>query len=118
MTSFYCMSCVLIWLAGASRLIAADSGFISKNAEIAILREPGTPRMGATVASVTLVEYFDYNCSFCKKLAPALQGLLASDPTVVIIYKDWPILSEMSKYAAELALAAGWQGKYPLPTIP
>jgi protein-disulfide isomerase len=111
-SSFYCMSFVLIWVAGVSRLAAEDSGFVPKSAEIAILRDPGTPSVGAKVATVTLVEYFDYNCSFCKKLAPALQGLLASDPKVVIIYKDWPILGEMSKYAAGLALAAGWQGKY------
>jgi protein-disulfide isomerase len=58
------------------------------------------------------VEYFDYNCPFCKKLNPALQALLKADPKVALVYKDWPILGEVSVYAAGLALAANWQGKY------
>jgi protein-disulfide isomerase len=42
-----------------------------------------------------------------------LTALLESDAKVALVYKEWPILSETSKYAAESALAAGWQGKYP-----
>jgi protein-disulfide isomerase len=45
-------------------------------------------------------------------MVPALQGVLAQDPKVAVVYKDWPILSAVSKYAAVSALAAGWQGKY------
>lgn len=92
--------------------IAEDLGAVPKSAEIAILRNPGTPPVGATDADVTLVEYFDYNCPFCKKLSPALQGLLKADARVALVYKDWPILSDVSRYAARSALAAGWQGKY------
>jgi protein-disulfide isomerase len=61
---------------------------------------------------VTIVEYFDYNCPYCKKLVPALQALLAQDPKIAVLYKDWPILGDVSVYAASSALAAGWQGKY------
>ena len=96
----------------AAGAIAEDLGPVSKSAEIAILRNPGTPAAGGKDPDVTLVEYFDYNCPFCKKLAPALEALLRADPKVAIVYKDWPILSEISRYAARLALAAGWQGKY------
>ncbi|HEY0802549.1 MAG TPA: DsbA family protein, partial [Steroidobacteraceae bacterium] len=99
-------------LASTIRLGAEDLGSIPKSAEIAILRNPGTPAVGAKDADVILVEYFDYNCPFCKKLAPGLQALLKSDPKVALVYKDWPILSEVSKYAARSALAAGWQDKY------
>jgi protein-disulfide isomerase len=95
-----------------SPLAAEDAGSIPKSAEIAILRNPGTPAGGAKDPDVIVVEYFDYNCSFCKKLAPGLQALLKSDPKVALVYKDWPILSEVSKYAARSALAAGWQDKY------
>jgi len=97
---------------GAGAALAADMGQVPKSAEVAILRNPGTPPAGATNADVTLVEYFDYNCPFCKKLAPGLQGLLKADARVALVYKDWPILGEVSRYAARLALAAGWQGKY------
>jgi len=96
----------------AASAAAEDLGPVSKSAEIVILRNPGTPPVGAKDADVILVEFFDYNCPFCKKLAPALQALLQADPKVALVYKDWPILSEVSRYAARAALAAGWQGKY------
>jgi protein-disulfide isomerase len=99
-------------LASTIRLGAEDIGSVPKSAEIAILRNPGTPAVGAKDADVILVEYFDYNCPFCKKLAPGLQALLKSDSKVALVHKDWPILSEVSKYAARSALAAGWQDKY------
>ena len=97
---------------GAGGALAEDIGEVPKSAEVAILRNPGTPPVGATNADVTLVEYFDYNCPFCKKLAPGLAGLLKADARVAVVYKDWPILGDVSRYAARLALAAGWQGKY------
>jgi protein-disulfide isomerase len=107
------------WLYGIALLgleaggaLAEDIGQIPKSAEIAIVRNPGTPPAGATNADITLVEYFDYNCPFCKKLAPGLQGLLKADARVALVYKDWPILGDVSRYAARRALAAGWQGKY------
>ncbi len=68
--------------------------------------------MGARNPDVTIVEYFDYNCPYCKKQVPALQALLAQDPKMALVYKDWPILGPVSVYAASSALAAGWQGKY------
>jgi protein-disulfide isomerase len=105
--------CIALGLSlSAASAIAEDLGPVSKSAEIVILRDPGTPLVGAKDADVILVEFFDYNCPFCKKLAPALQGLLQADPKVALVYKDWPILSEVSRYAARAALAAGWQGKY------
>jgi protein-disulfide isomerase len=77
-----------------------------------MLTDPGTDAVGTPNADVTIVEYFDYNCPYCKKFAPALQALLTEDHKVAIVYKDWPILSDVSVYAAKSALAARWQGKY------
>ncbi len=96
----------------AAPLAAEDAGMITRSAETAIERNPGTPVAGATDADVVLVEYFDYNCSYCKKLTPVLISLLETDQRVGLVYKEWPILSEASQYAAQSALAAGWQGKY------
>jgi protein-disulfide isomerase len=96
----------------AAGAVAEDVGAVPKSAEIAILRNPGTPVVGAADADVSLVEYFDYNCPYCKKLAPALQALLKADARVALVYKDWPILGDVSAYAARSALAAGFQGKY------
>jgi protein-disulfide isomerase len=79
-----------------------------------ILADPGTDTVGAdsSAADVTIVEYFDYSCPYCKKLQPDLQALLADDHKVALVYKDWPILSDVSVYAARSALAARSQGKY------
>lgn len=107
----YCIGFLALG-AGGSAAVAEDLGAVAKSAEIAILRNPGTPAVGANHPTVILVEYFDYNCPFCKKLAPALPGLLKADAGVALVYKDWPILSDVSRYAARLALAAGWQEKY------
>jgi protein-disulfide isomerase len=110
---FCALTCFLASLLSSPQPTPAeDLGQIPTSAQVAILRNPGTPAVGAKAADVALVEYFDYNCPFCKKLSPALQGLLASDAHVALVYKDWPILSDVSKYAARLALAAVWQDKY------
>jgi protein-disulfide isomerase len=67
---------------------------------------------GARNADLTIVEYFDYNCPFCKKVVPTFKQLLSEDKKLAIVYKDWPVLGESSVYAARCALAAGWQDKY------
>ena len=77
-----------------------------------MLTRPGTDVVGARRPDVIIVEYFDYNCPYCKQVVPALQALLAQDPKIGVLYKDWPILGPVSVYAASSALAAGWQGKY------
>lgn len=77
-----------------------------------ILANPGAEPVGARQPDVTIVEYFDYNCPFCKTVVPTLRTLLAQDPNVAVIYKDWPVLGPVSAYAAASALAARWQGKY------
>ncbi len=60
----------------------------------------------------TIVEFFDYNCPFCKKTAPELQKFLHTDAKVRVLYKEWPIFGDVSEYAARCALAAHWQGKF------
>jgi protein-disulfide isomerase len=102
-------------LAGALLLGAAaaqDTAIITVEGQKQMLANPGTEPVGARNPDVTIVEYFDYNCPYCKKLVPALLALLAQDPKVAVVYKDWPILGPVSAYAASSALAAGWQGKY------
>src|ERR1700674_28234 len=77
-----------------------------------MLTKPGTEAAGARKPDVTIVEYFDYNCPYCKTVVPTLRALLAKDPKIALVYKEWPILGPVSKYAASSALAARWQGKY------
>ena len=85
---------------------------ISRAGEKAILAKPGLQMTGARNPDLTIVEYFDYNCPFCKRVVPTFKQLLAEDKKLAIVYKDWPVLGESSVYAARCALAAGWQDKY------
>jgi len=85
---------------------------ISRAGEKAILAKPGLEMTGARNPDLTIVEYFDYNCPFCKRVVPTFKQLLAEDKKLAIVYKDWPVLGESSVYAARCALAAGWQDKY------
>jgi protein-disulfide isomerase len=85
---------------------------ISLDTQRRILLEPGAPVLGSDRADVTVVEYFDYNCPFCKALAPAFHPLIVKDHAVAVLYKEWPIFGGVSIYAAESALAAAYQGKY------
>lgn len=102
------LACVLLFQVAA----AQDIQEVTAEGLKQILAKPGTVPVGARKPDVTVVEYFDYNCPYCKKLVPALQALLAQDPKIAVLYKEWPILGEVSVYAASSALAAGWQGKY------
>ncbi|MDP1908265.1 MAG: DsbA family protein [Hyphomicrobium sp.] len=61
---------------------------------------------------LTIVEYTDYQCPFCKKVHPELQKLLASDKKIRLIYRDWPIFGEQSVAAARVAIASNYQGKH------
>ena len=76
-----------------------------------------TPFAGAWAGNsnpdVTLVEYFDYNCGYCRASLPAIAQLLQSDPKVRIVYRDFPILDPKTSFdAARMSLAAAEQGKF------
>lgn len=78
-----------------------------------ILAPPlGTPALGAAQGDVTIVDYFDYNCPVCRAVEPALRQVVARDPNVRLVHKDWPIFGEASEYAALCTFAAARQGKY------
>jgi protein-disulfide isomerase len=105
------LACALL-LNAAWAQQAEDLDLITPAGQKQMLANPGTEPVGARQPDVTIVEYFDYNCPYCKTVVPTLQALLAQDSKVALIYKDWPVLGPVSTYAASSALAAGWQGKY------
>jgi protein-disulfide isomerase len=102
------LACALLLHAAS----AQDIDLITPEGQKQMLAEPGTDPVGARQPDVTIVEYFDYNCPYCKTVVPTLRALLAKDPKIALVYKEWPILGPVSKYAASSALAARWQGKY------
>jgi protein-disulfide isomerase len=85
---------------------------ITSVGKAAILAHPATPYAGAASGDVTVVEYLDFNCPYCRKTAVSLGQLIAAEPKVRVLYKDWPIFGGVSVYAARAALAASWQDRY------
>ena len=61
---------------------------------------------------MTIVEFFDYRCPYCKQVLPSLQALLKEDQKLRFLYKEMPVLGPQSVTAAHAALAAERQGKY------
>ena len=77
-----------------------------------IFADPDTPVGGNPQGDVTIVEFFDYRCPYCKQVLPALQKLLKEDGKLRFVYKELPVLGPQSVAAAQAALAAQRQGKY------
>jgi protein-disulfide isomerase len=77
-----------------------------------IFDDPATPVGGNPQGDVTIVEFFDYRCPYCKQVQPSLQALLDEDRKLRFIYKEMPVLGPPSVTAAHAALAARLQGKY------
>lgn len=77
-----------------------------------LLHDPTSPVSGNPKGEITVVEFYDYRCGFCKKAAPAVTELQKVDPRVRVVYKDFPILGEPSELAAKAALASYAQGKH------
>ena len=75
-----------------------------------------TPYAGAWEGSknpdVTLVEFFDYNCGFCRRSLPDIDRLLKDDPKLRIVYREMPVLGPDSETAAQVSLAVARTGRY------
>ncbi len=84
---------------------------IKSNAED-LYHRTDAPMAGDPKGDVTVVEFFDYNCGFCKRGFSQLSKLIDDDKRVRVIFKELPILSKGSEEASRIALAAKQQGKY------
>ena len=80
--------------------------------EALVLRDPDIPVAGNADGDVTIVEWFDYNCPYCRKLEPELRQVVQDDGKVRLVWKDWPILGPTSVVATRMALASRYQDKY------
>ncbi len=75
-------------------------------------RDPNAPVLGNPLGDVTIVEFFDYNCPYCKAGAKQLRQLVTEDDGVRIVFHEWPVIDQGSLIASRAALAARKQGKY------
>ena len=100
---------VMLGLAPGSVLAQHDEMVLT---EALVLRDPDIPVTGNPNGDITIVEYFDYNCPYCRKIAPELAQVVQDDGKVRLVLKDWPILGPVSVVASRMALACKYQDKY------
>jgi protein-disulfide isomerase len=86
--------------------------FVVASRRVELVADPATPIGGNPHGDVTIVEFFDYRCPYCKQVQPAIEALLAQDSKLRIAYKEFPILGPASVFAARVALAARNQERY------
>jgi len=77
-----------------------------------LVEDANAPVLGNPAGDVTLVEFFDYRCPYCRQVEPWLQTLIKEDSGIRLVQKELPILGPASVYAAHVALAALKQGKH------
>jgi protein-disulfide isomerase len=77
-----------------------------------VLRDPDIPSLGNPKGDLTIVEFIDYQCPYCKKTVPQLAQLAKEDGNIRLVLKDWPIFGDVSVDAAQLVLASKYQDKY------
>jgi protein-disulfide isomerase len=91
-------------------LARAKQTMTDRRAEL--LADPASPVLGNPKGDVTVVEFFDYRCPYCKQMHPAIQALLGEDKKLRFVAKEFPVLGHDSVTASRAALAAQKQGKY------
>jgi protein-disulfide isomerase len=77
-----------------------------------LYHHPNAPTAGNPDGDITVVEFFDYNCGYCKRGFSDVRKLVDTDKKVRVVFKEFPILSDESEQASKVALAAQKQGKY------
>lgn len=94
------------------RLIDRATGRIIAANRDAVLKPFAGAWAGNPAGDVTVVEYFDYNCGYCRASLPVINELIARDPKVRVVFRELPVLSEESRVAAKVSLIAAEQGKF------
>ena len=111
MTDFTRRATLALLGAGAA-MLAMPSAASAEPGEAAVLRDPDNPVFGNPKGDISIVEWFDFNCPYCRKLEPELRQVVQDDGKIRLVMKDWPILGPVSVVAARMALACKYQDKY------
>ncbi|EKS29566.1 Protein-disulfide isomerase [Afipia felis] len=101
---------VLVLAGGVASDLRAEPDNVTSRERI--LRDPEIPALGNPNGDVTIVEWYDYQCPYCKTLSPELEKIIKEDGHVRLVLKDWPILGPPSPEASRLVLATKYQGKF------
>lgn len=78
----------------------------------ALFHQANDPVAGNPNGTITIAEFFDYQCPHCIDMAPVIADILKANPDVRVVFKEFPIRGPVSDFAARAALAANKQGKY------
>jgi protein-disulfide isomerase len=95
-----------------TRLQDRESAKLVASSRAAIEKPFAGAWAGAARPDVTLVEFYDYACSYCRASVPDIERLLREDPSLRIVFRELPILTEQSEVAARVSLSAAKQGKF------
>lgn len=93
-------------------LEARDANRAIAGNRAAIETPVGDAWLGNPKGDVTVVEFFDYNCGYCRSSLPVINALIKADPNVKVVFRELPVLSQASFEAAKLSYAAARQGKF------
>src|ERR1700728_275078 len=88
---------------------AAKASVTIKDNNATLFNSPHQVVLGNPQGKVQIVEFFDYNCGFCKRALPDMMTLLKNDPDIKFVLKEFPVLGEGSVEAAHVAVAARMQ---------
>src|SRR5215471_16433906 len=105
----------VLGLLGGAAVLGVASNEVRAQAEpteASVLHDRDNPVIGNPDGDIAIVEWFDYNCPYCRKLEPELRQVVQDDGQVRLVLKDWPILGPVSVLASRMALACKYQDKY------
>lgn len=97
---------------GVAAVLAPRLGRAQQLTENEVFRDPDAPVIGNPRGDVTIVEFFDYQCPYCKKSHPDVESVVAEDGNVRLIMKDWPVFGDVSVFASQAVLGANELGAY------
>lgn len=100
---------ILCWMLCLSPVFAAEKAQSNLHA---LYMPAGNAVAGNPKGHITVVEFFDYNCGYCRMMYPKFQDLIQSDNNLRVLFREYPVLSPSSVLPAKAALAAQRQGKY------
>jgi protein-disulfide isomerase len=102
----------LALLGASAAMLTLPRAASAEPTEASVLRDPDNPVFGNPNGDISIVEWFDFNCPYCRKIEPEMRQVVQDDGKVRLVLKDWPILGPVSVVAARMALACKYQNKY------
>lgn len=99
-------------VAGATTLLLPEGAALARPISKEVLSDPDIPVLGNPRGNVTIVEFFDYQCIYCKWSFPDLMKVVERDGNIRLVMKDWPVFGAPSVRAASMVLAAKENGQY------